>query len=418
LESQSVSESQTVLDTQNLGKTYITFGSKWQHLRQLLWPNSTALPGFSALRNVTFSLQKGAVLGVIGQNGAGKSTLLQILAGTLPQYDGILSIRGRVAALLELGAGFNPELTGRENVYLFGAMMGVSKSEMQQRFDEIVDFSGVSRVIDQPVKTYSSGMFVRLAFSVATSVNPDILIVDEALSVGDGAFARKSFDRIMELRDSGTSIIFCSHALYQVQVLSDEVLWLEAGEVRALGVPREVIENYQKFLDRLQTNQQVPKIEEKRPSDQTLGVARLTNVSISADGDSGEVLSVTCEKSELSIEVEFSSDLNQPCPTVAIVFTDDEGKNISSCTTFYDHIHVERNANGDGKVVVAFPKFGLMHGRYWVNVLLMCEKAIMTLDGVYRFVKLDVEQVGHEVGVAMLPRLWNKDNSFDVASKQ
>jgi lipopolysaccharide transport system ATP-binding protein len=367
---------------------------------------------FNALSEVSFSLKKGEVLGVIGQNGAGKSTLLQLIAGTLTPSQGRIQVNGRVAALLELGAGFNPEFTGAQNIKMYGMLMGLSEQEVEQRFNEIVAFSGIEAFIHQPVKTYSSGMFVRLAFSIATSVDPDILIIDESLSVGDGAFARKSFDRIMALREKGVTIIFCSHALYQVQVLSNRVLWLEAGNMRALGEPRAIVSEYQSFLDRLSDHEFTPDIASNRPTHAHQGGARLSAVSVSLDGNiQSERVMCISESSNLTVDIQFSSDPSTPCPTIAIVFTDNEGRNISSCVTYYDDIQIERNAAGAGKVNITFDRLPLLQGRYWVNVLLMCEQAILTIDGVYRFIQLAVEQVGHEVGVVMLPRRWHVTNA-------
>ena len=202
-----------------------------------------------ALHPVSFSLEKGRVLGVIGKNGAGKSTLLQLLSGTLEPSAGSIQISGRVAALLELGAGFNPEYTGIENVHLNAALLGLSTEQIRQRLDAILAFADIGDFVYRPVKTYSSGMFVRLAFAVAVCVEPEILIIDEALSVGDGQFARKSFQRIMDLKEAGTTILFCSHSLYQVEALCDEALWLDQGRLKQQGSPSDVIAAYTQFLE-------------------------------------------------------------------------------------------------------------------------------------------------------------------------
>jgi len=409
---------EVALRAEGLGKAYRVYRRPSDRLWQFFLRDRGALyREFTALQGVDLEVCRGQVLGVVGRNGAGKSTLLQMIAGTVQPTWGALSVDGRVSALLELGAGFHPEFSGAENVRLYGLLMGLSEAEVTARFDEIVDFSGVRAFIDQPVKTYSSGMFVRLAFAIATSVDPDILIVDEALSVGDGAFARKSFDRIMALRARGVTIIFCSHALYQVQVLSDQVMWIEAGQVRALGEPREVVGAYQRFLDGLDeaADRLTPTVASKRPADAEPGVSRLTEVRVWADGADGEVLSCVCERSDVVVEMRFASDPDGPCPTLAVVFTDEGGRNVSSCTTFYDGFELSRDERGHGVAQVSFRRFPLMHGRYWVNVLLMCEQAIMTLDGVYRFVQLQVEQPGHEVGVAMLPRQWRSGETPAVS---
>jgi lipopolysaccharide transport system ATP-binding protein len=219
-----------VIQAKHLGKCYRLFERPQDRLKQFFSPaHKKHYREFWALSGVDLEVGQGEVVGIIGRNGSGKSTLLQLVCGTLSPTEGEINVHGRVAALLELGAGFNPEFSGRENVFLNGAILGVSRAEMEARFDEIVAFSGIGDFIDQPVKTYSSGMYVRLAFAVAVHIDPDILIIDEALSVGDGAFARKSFERIMALKEKGATILFCSHSMYQVEVLCQKALWLDAG---------------------------------------------------------------------------------------------------------------------------------------------------------------------------------------------
>jgi ABC-type polysaccharide/polyol phosphate transport system ATPase subunit len=199
---------------------------------------------FHALKEVSLQVRRGETLGIIGRNGAGKSTLLQLLAGTLTPTDGWVDIRGRVAALLELGTGFNPEFTGRENVVMSGLLLGLHRAQIEARFDEIAAFADIGAFIDQPVRTYSSGMYVRLAFAVMTALDPDVLIIDEALSVGDLAFRNKCMARIKRLSDAGTTILFVSHDLSTIQVMCDRVLWLDQGRVREVGDPIQVCRDY------------------------------------------------------------------------------------------------------------------------------------------------------------------------------
>lgn len=203
---------------------------------------------FVALRGVSMEVRRGETVGIVGRNGSGKSTLLQIICGTLTPNAGSVRVNGRVAALLELGAGFNPEFTGRENIFLNGTVLGLTREEVEARFESIVEFAEIRDFIDQPVKTYSSGMYVRLAFSVAINVTPDILIVDEALSVGDEAFQRKCFARIEAIRDGGATVLFVSHSAGAVVELCDRAILLDQGEVIAEGAPKRVISQYQKLL--------------------------------------------------------------------------------------------------------------------------------------------------------------------------
>lgn len=246
---------------------------------------------FWALRGVDLEVSRGEVLGLVGRNGAGKSTLLQMVCGTLTPTEGELQVNGRVAALLELGAGFNPEFSGVENVYLNAALMGLNRAQVNERLDGILEFADIGEFVHQPVKTYSSGMFVRLAFAVATSVEPEILVIDEALSVGDGAFARKSFDRIMALRDSGVTIVFCSHSMYQVEALCERAIWLEGGQLKMIGQAAAVTSAYGITLNATQStpgpadlathsraHSEPASIEDKNPQ-VGLGSARITNIT-------------------------------------------------------------------------------------------------------------------------------------------
>ncbi len=204
---------------------------------------------FWALHDVSLDIHRGETVGIIGRNGCGKSTLLQIICGTLQPTSGTVEVKGRIAALLELGAGFNGEFTGRENVYMNGAILGFSKEEMDARFGQIAEFAGIGDFIERPVKTYSSGMFVRLAFAVATAVEPDILVVDEALAVGDEAFQRKCFARIEAIKERGGTILFVSHGAQTIVQLCDRAVLLDRGEKLLEGSPRLVVAQYQRLVN-------------------------------------------------------------------------------------------------------------------------------------------------------------------------
>jgi ABC-type polysaccharide/polyol phosphate transport system ATPase subunit len=201
---------------------------------------------FWALKDVGLEVQRGEVFGIVGANGAGKSTLLKVVARVLRPTTGRVRVRGRVAPLLELGAGFDMELTGRENVFLNGAILGYSRRDIAQRFDRIVDFAGVREFVDAPLRTYSTGMVVRLGFAVATDVRPEVLIVDEVLAVGDADFQRKSAARIEEFRTAGTTILMVSHNMAAVTEMCSRAAWLEHGLIRATGSARDVVADYQR----------------------------------------------------------------------------------------------------------------------------------------------------------------------------
>ena len=199
---------------------------------------------FMAVNHISLDIYPGEVFGVIGQNGAGKSTLLKVAARVLPPTEGRVVIKGWTAALLELGAGFHPELTGRENIFLNGAILGFTQKEMAALFDQVVDFSELGEFIEAPMRTYSSGMWTRLGFAVATVQRPDILLVDEVLSVGDEAFQKKSFRRIQEFREKGTTILLVSHSMDAVETMCQRAAWLDHGVLKFLGEPKDVINAY------------------------------------------------------------------------------------------------------------------------------------------------------------------------------
>ncbi len=239
------------IDVAGVGKVFPIYEKPHHRLLQMLSPRSRKgrwFREFRALGDVSFQVHRGETVGIIGRNGSGKSTLLQIICGTLTATTGTVTTRGRIAALLELGAGFNLEFTGRENVYLNGTLLGLTREEVHARFDDIAAFADIGDFIDQPVKSYSSGMFIRLAFAVAIHVEPDILIVDEALSVGDEAFQRKCFARIERLRDEGATIVFVSHSASTVLELCNHAILLDRGDLLAKGRPKDVVALYQKML--------------------------------------------------------------------------------------------------------------------------------------------------------------------------
>ncbi|MCA1711300.1 MAG: ABC transporter ATP-binding protein [Actinobacteria bacterium] len=243
---------------EGLSKRYRVYAERNRSLKAtLLTGRHGRYEDFWALRDVSFEIPTGATFGLIGENGSGKSTLLKCLARILLPDEGRARTSGKVAALLELGSGFHPELTGRENVFLNGSILGLSRRQLEQRLDAIVDFSGIEPFIDQPVKNYSSGMYVRLGFSIAINVEPDILLVDEILAVGDAAFQRKCEERFSEFRQSGRTVVLVSHAMGSMRALCEEVAWLEHGRLMGVGSPFELVDRYvdETHEDRVVTQQ-------------------------------------------------------------------------------------------------------------------------------------------------------------------
>ena len=251
-----------VIQVKNLSKCYQIYDRPSDRLKQSIYSGLHRLVGknpkplfreFWALRDVSFEIAKGESVGIIGQNGSGKSTLLQLICGTLNPTSGSVKTQGRVAALLELGSGFNPEFSGRENVYMNGAVLGLTEAEINERFDEILAFADIGEFIDQPTKTYSSGMLVRLAFAVQVCIEPDILIVDEALAVGDALFQKRCFERMDRLRTNGTTLLFVSHDQESVRTMTDKAIFLEHGVVKFTGTSADALLEYRKSLHEIES---------------------------------------------------------------------------------------------------------------------------------------------------------------------
>ncbi|CAI0690720.1 Teichoic acids export ATP-binding protein TagH [Serratia quinivorans] len=254
--------SEYAIQVSNLSKCYQIYDRPSDRLKQSIYSGARRLLGkktkplfreFWALKDISFNIEKGESVGIIGQNGSGKSTLLQLICGTLSPTDGTVKTNGRIAALLELGSGFNPEFTGRENVYMNAAVLGMSQADINAKFDEILVFADIGEFIDQPTKTYSSGMLVRLAFAVQVCIEPDILIVDEALAVGDALFQKRCFERMDRLRTNGTTLLFVSHDQESVRTMTNRAIFLEHGVIKFAGTSADALLEYRKSLHELES---------------------------------------------------------------------------------------------------------------------------------------------------------------------
>ena len=418
----SFDHAKPAINAQNLGKQYVLGASPYQRLWQLLVGSSSNLSHFNALSGVDINIAQGESIGIIGQNGAGKSTLLQLLCGTLTPSTGQLEVNGQVAALLELGAGFNQDFTGRENILFSAALYGMQALHIEKHLQEIIDFADIGEFIDQPVRTYSSGMYVRLAFAIATSVKPDILVIDEALSVGDGAFSRKSFDRIMQLKESGVTLLFCSHSLFQVESLCSRCIWLHQGQVMAQGPSAEVIAKYNDWLSQqsvakapVNSSAQVAAIDSETELDPDLpnfkgsaGSVRFTSLKARCDDLGGTALSARSGQSHLSVDFEFMADPQLPIPNLALVVYSADGKIVCSTGTWIDGIALTRGANGIGRASLNFPKLPLLKGQYSLTAFLMCERAVHVYEAVEHFATVQVSQPHLEQGLFSIPHQWQR----------
>ena len=404
------------LSMKEVSKYYKYYENELDRVKEIL----SGKPRFHkihALKNISLEVESGEVLGVIGQNGAGKSTLLKVLSGTILPSSGEVMTSGRIAALLELGASFHPDMTGKENVYLTGAIKGMSRQDIDSIYEEVVAFAETGDFIDRPVKTYSSGMFVRLAFSIATHIDPEVLIIDEALSVGDGVFSRKSFDRIMDFKEAGKTILFCSHSMYQVEALCDRVIWLENGKIRKEGVPVDVISEYSELMrmaaprkeplgDPQEAIKSEPGNEVQKQTTDTAALPSIIDVRVSVDGQVNKVHKVISEESDLEVTVMFDPGEGIPLPSIAFGLSGADGRILSSAGSVHDGVQLSVNKEGQGVAKILFPSLPLLRGSYYLDVALLCEKGIHLYEAARQVGEIYVEQKGLERGIVKLPHQW------------
>lgn len=391
------------VDIKNLTKIYKLYNSPAQRLKEIMIrrPFHT---DFIALNNLNFSVFHGETLGIIGENGAGKSTLLKILAKTLKPTFGSVSINGRTAALLELGAGFNPELTGEENIYLNAYLLGLSKSEIDARKDEIISFSELGDFIQRPVKTYSSGMYIRLAFSIATSVNPDILIIDEALAVGDEYFQKKCIDRMINFKEAGKTILFCSHSMYHVQELCKRTIWLHKGQIKSAGETGRVIMEYQSY-ERDKTAALKEKVKDiVNPSDSVITGKPVSIYDVKVmDGNRLETevfrtldpavfsFRVSCSQADLKGHLGFA------------IIRNDETMCFGTLTSF-EGLHAV-NLRDRQEFEIRIKSLPLLTGMYSLIVAVADEFALHLYDS-YRTRNFSIDPSRRELGIGFIEHEW------------
>ena len=363
---------------EDVTKRYRLLGrrSQFQTLKSALLRREVVLPeegSITALRNVSFQIEQGEAFGVIGPNGSGKSTLLKLISGILKPTEGSVIVDGRIAALIELGAGFHPEISGRENVYINGIMMGLTRREIDQRFDRIVEFAGIGDFLDQPVKTYSSGMYVRLGFAVAVHLDPDILLIDEVLSVGDEEFSQRCIARIQEMKLKGVTMLFVTHQLDLVRQLCDRAIWLDHGEVCGIGDPMRIVDAY---LQRVSGTETVEERDRDAAEDDDEN-----ELSEEERWGSGEVLirrvslrdhkgrDLVALGGETHVEIELSVDVRQPqedCVFGVGIFHAD-GTCVYGTNSDIEGWQSER-VDSYGTVRFVMPSLSLVAGNYRIDV--------------------------------------------------
>lgn len=346
-----------IISLKNVKKTYRLYRKKNDRIKEIFL-NKKLHTDFNALENINFDIFKGESFGIIGKNGSGKSTLLKLITGVLTPSEGSVAVNGNVSALLELGTGLNPEYNGIENIYLYGTTVGQTKEQIKEKIDDIVSFADIGEFIYQPLKTYSSGMFVRLAFSIVINVDPDILIVDEALSVGDNRFQLKSINKIKEFIKKRKTVIFVSHDTYTIKNLCDRVLWLNDGRIREIGNAEKVVMDYEIFMQKDSEN--IEEINLKSNSD----IFELKEVTLLKNDEiSNEFF--TFDNIEVVIEYFLKKKLNDIVIGVAIYKSDDTY--VCGVNTKIDDFKIEPNI-GYNKLKLAYTNNFLLPGEYYIDV--------------------------------------------------
>lgn len=381
----------------DVSKRFRLYKERTSSLKELVTRRSMSrYEEFWAVRDVSLTVPHGCTYGLIGHNGSGKSTLLRVMAGIHRPNKGSVSIQGRVSALLELGAGFHPELSGRENAYLNGAILGLSRRDIDERIDSIIDFSGLGDFIDSPVKVYSSGMYVRLGFSVAVHVDPEILIIDEVIAVGDEDFQRRCFDHLYKIRQQGVTIVVVSHSLGLMQTLCDEVAWLDHGHLLEDGPAPEVVRSYveqvnQAEVDRIEAGVSADRSGLIPQLDLEGGQKPITIERASLVDPDGQAVSVAMSGAPTTLRIAYDAHRPVEQPIFSFAVEDMAGIHMANPEVRTAEQEPDLVLSGRGHIDYAIPQLSLAPGEYLVSLAIHDAHGLVRLDFADRIVTLRVQ---------------------------
>ncbi len=390
-----------------VGKEYRLYDSPRARLKSLLTGRALHRSHW-ALQGVSLQLERGQCLGVVGHNGAGKSTLLKLITGTVQPTQGQIERRGRITAILELGAGFHPDFTGRQNLYFGGSLIGIEHEQMAALEAEVLAFAEIGEAIDRPVKTYSSGMVVRLAFALVTAVEPDLLIIDEALAVGDQRFQKKCIERIEAFRANGCTILFCSHSPYHVRQLCDVALWLDHGRVMELGPTEAVIGAYEMHTRLLAgpADAPAPAMAASAPAPVPATVqdaAAILSVEIAALDEA--VDPPLLDSTDLVVTITVRGR-DQERPNIGFMIEQSQGVGITSLATHEDGAAPTEVAPGVWQSVLTFPELGLHSGQYVISAFLFDASGLVVYEQWFQFRHFRFVRPTLMPGLVRLPHRW------------
>ena len=386
-------------------------------VNKTLFKDLSSKETFEALKGVSFNVEKGKTVSIIGENGSGKSTLLKLLAGISKPTSGKVITKGRISALIELGAGFHPEISGRENIFINGIILGLNKKKIQEKLNDIIKFAELEDFIDNPVKTYSSGMYMRLGFSIAINVDPDILLIDEVLAVGDASFVPKCIDKINEFKRNKKTIIFVSHDLSTVERISDEVIWLKNGKIEMQGYPKRVVDAYLEYIGKKDEKKAKEKHKkEEKEIEKRWGSKEIVIKNLKMKDSKGKEKYIYTPDEELSIEFDVESKINEKDFVFGIGIFNSNGIMCYGTNTLMEDFKSE-NIKGKGKVKIKIPSLNLINGSYFLDV------AIHKRDG-YPFdyhhfqYTFKVTSTNRDVGIARIPHEWNFSDNIKIHKKK
>lgn len=402
--------SEYAIDIQHITKTYNMYKKPSDRFKEALSPTKKTYHDlFYALDDVTMQIKKGEMIGFVGENGSGKSTMLKIITGVLTPTSGSMVINGKISALLELGSGFNPEYSGYENIFLNGMVLGFSREEMEERVQDVIDFADIGDHLYQPVKTYSSGMFVRLAFAVAINVDPDILIVDEALAVGDLEFQLKCMEKFTEIKNSGKTILFVSHDVNSIRRFCDRTFWLQHGKVVEYGDTMDVTTNYENFLKKksIKTVDREATMKDETPTPDIIEVdhAELLNADY-------EPLEMVTQDEKVIVKIEYTvknDQIKKPVCGVAIRTVDNHY--VCGLNTLLDGVQIPWK-KGRNVFYLEYEKMSLLTGEYYFDIAFFEEHATVPLVYKTKYVTMFITSRYAGEGIVILDHKW-KDTTKD-----
>ncbi len=414
---------ETVIEVKDVYKGFKVYYDRGRTLKERFVLHNNKYSYREVLKGISFSVKKGEAVALIGRNGCGKSTTLKLLTRIIYPNSGSVEMKGRVVSLIELGAGFHPDMSGRENIYINASIFGLSRKEIDNRLDDIISFSELEEFIDNPVRTYSSGMYMRLAFAVAINVDADILLIDEILAVGDAAFQAKCFNRMREIKGSGATIVLVSHSMGQVEQLCDRSIWIEDGKIKAEGIPQEVDPMYLDFMAQKTIDQSAAALAEKeekevekeeeddsapyKDTDKRYGRKDVVMTKMRILDDTGKETTTLRTDKGFSVEVEYK--VYKPIQDAVIgigIFRNDGLPCYGANTQIerFDRFGIDK----DGKFKITFPRTMLLQGGYWLDFAIEIQGGI-PIDYYKEALRFNVVSKITDAYVARIPHKWEAD---------